>query len=1332
MVKNKRIFLSLIVALLCVSIALFAFACNKDSSSTDDDDDTTEETALFTNGTFTKFSTNSDGSASYPASPTSWTATPGSTTSTKTPQGSDDISVGVISVGSDYDASLYDNAGNPGKPEEAKDNKILMIHNKVATAYSYVSSTTTVEKNTYYMLTFWVKTVGLAPKNEGEEYGAYVYIKNGAYVEFNAINTNGEWVQYTTYFRGSNSADKTFTLTLGLGEGNYTDGHMVSGYAYFDNVVLTDKTNVEEGQTAMDEDAYNAIQTNATTAKYDLRTLDGNFNYASLSTAPIYSPNQITGSAGTGSGSDASTGSTYLEKGVIDITPTSGDTFSKVFSGYSANAITLNKVFDTDLGNKLVVIHNKQKTAYSYKDSVGMLIENAKYYKITIYAQTFINDASKADSKGANLAINSSSSTTLEEFEDIDTNGQWKQYTFYVKGNQYSDNTLYFSMALGTGGSGDGDWVQGVAFFDDLTYEEIPENQYTAAVNSATVKTYSYETIENNDDIQNLANFNSTQYEESFLNADGTLRYTTMKVEEKTSPFTKKVEVTPGVYEDVKLDVLNITNNKLSAYSAATIYKDTADDSAIDGNKITINPNSAYQITFWVKTANLSDGASASVALVGYDMDKQADYSKCKTTLSTMSSINEDTLKSFAVDDYDNYSLITFYVLGDISDTKYVGLDITFGTATAASTSASFTKGTFYLTNLRVTKIDYDKYTAATTGTTTFKYSYVGSGSTGEVSSNGTFNYVDMESTISLHKNDADSAWNDQGKLQLTGSPTNWAITESKALVENGGDSTAGIVDLQYFKKFADATYTVDYEHIYDAMTAGLKYKDNPQVLFIDAVNTPNLGYKSNSISLSANSYYVFSVYAYSLDGRALSFTVEQSGVTDLKDSSIRIANTDANTWKQYLIYVKTGITSTSVNVTLYAGDAIAESNNSSQAIFTLATYATIDETIYNAAVATEAGADDTYDAAGKGIIVKKLAWFTDTMYLTSSASTDTTLATPTNWTGAAIDSNASTETEDLAKGIFDQLNDNWNIIDIDPDAENSFAEKIFTADKKHGNTVLIIDNKKATSYGYTSSSFTLSASKYYKISIDVLTKDLKFLREADVDKDDDAYDGFSEKNIYDTATVTLTANNKTYTFGKHVEKDKTRDDFTGDTAAADYKEYVLNKTRIINVDSWTTYTYYIALDEDVEEDVSATLKISIGGKSVSYWESGYVFIDNFTVEEMNKDAYTAATEGYDAKLDPDNEAYDATLTSKTYKIDYTNEDATAEEETDDDDEEEEEPATDTKDWLWLYITSGVIGGILVIILLIYIIKKYAPKKKFKVNKKTLTKDNSTRGKFSD
>ena len=192
MIKKKRILLSLIVVILCVSIAMLAFACNKDKNTDEDEDTKTEDTALFTNGTFTQF-TKGD-SDSFPVAPTSWTGTPGSTSSSstiKTPQDSDSLSAGVISVGSDYDSTKL-GITNPAKTEGVEDNYVLRINNKVATAYSYVSSSTTVKKDSYYKLSFWVKTVGLSPKNEGEKYGAYIYVKGSAYAQFEAVDTEEE------------------------------------------------------------------------------------------------------------------------------------------------------------------------------------------------------------------------------------------------------------------------------------------------------------------------------------------------------------------------------------------------------------------------------------------------------------------------------------------------------------------------------------------------------------------------------------------------------------------------------------------------------------------------------------------------------------------------------------------------------------------------------------------------------------------------------------------------------------------------------------------------------------------------------------------------------------------------------------------------------------------------------------------------------------------------------------------------------------------------------------------------------------------------------------
>ena len=1292
--------------MLCVAIALCTFACKKDSSSSSDEEETTEETALFDNGLFTEFSKSSDGTVTYPAAPTSWTGTPGSSSASKdvkTPQDSSDLSAGVISVGkSDYSQSKY-GVANPGKPYQEADDKILMINNKTATAYSYVSTSTTIEKNTYYKLSFYLKTANLAAKNAGDEYGAYIYVKGNAYVAWEAQKSNEDWTQYVVYFKGSNTEDKTITLSLGLGEGALDTGHMVTGYAFFDQVVLEDLTNVEEGQTAYTDADYAAQEVNATTAKYDLGAIDGNFNYATLNKAPLFNPSQLTGSVGKGSGTDASTGSTYLEKGILDMALAEN---SKVFSGYSTTAQTLSKVNESDMGSKVVMINNKAETAYTYKDNLGMLIENKKFYKISIYARTYVD--ADPNVYGANIALNNSSDE-LVAFESVKTNQQWVKYTFYVEGNQYSDNTLFISMSLGIGGSGDGKWTKGAALFDNLTYEQLADDfDFAGVTETDTVKKYTYASEETDGSIVDLISasdvytFKSTQYEQSFID----LAYSEIKVDKNASVFTK-------VDPSVKLDLLTITNKKLTSSSYSTIYKKDNTEEADETNKelLKVNPNTAYSISFWVKSKDLSDGGAGSIELFSYDEEKQASYDDCKSVILTLSSINESTFESYKNEDFDDFTLITMYVLGDTVDTKYLGLNIKLGTSETASQSASFVKGSILLTNLRMQEVSYDTYSGASTGTTVLKYSFVGTSTSGEVSSNGTFSFVDMSSTKTLYNNsryDAETYKNYDaaGKLITTAVPTNWTITNSTALKQNGGQSTAGVIDVLNFND-NDPNYpkqTTDYvttpANIYENMGANLDLEKCPNVLLIDSVSNESLGYKSTTISLNANSYYMFSVYGKKISGTGIAFSVMQSGETDYEPSTLvsTVADTD---WHQYIIYVRTGISSASVTVSLYAGSPTYDIATNAQAMFTMATYTSITKDIYDAVEET-------------ANVSKKLAWFTDTMYLTSSTATDKALASSATWTGASIDSNASTDSEDLAKGIFNQLNSNWEIISIDPDETDSFKNKIF-ADDSHGDSVLVIDNKTAGSYGYTSTSFTM-AKTYYKISIFVLTKDLAYLKEADIDKTESKYDGFKEKNIYDTATITLTVNNKTYTFGKNVEKDKTKDDFAGETQEEDWAEYQLAKSRLVNnSDAWQEYTYYISLDEDIEEDVSATVKISVGGKSVSYWEKGYLFADNFTVEEIEQADYDAGVEG-----------------AATYKIAYTNEDAKADPEEDEEEEENNGSNSESKNWLWLYITSGIIGGILVIILTIYIIRKYAPKKKIKKSKKTLTSDNSSRGKFGE
>ena len=231
------------------------------------------------------------------------------------------------------------------------------------------------------------------------------------------------------------------------------------------------------------------------------------------------------------------------------------------------------------------------------------------------------------------------------------------------------------------------------------------------------------------------------------------------------------------------------------------------------------------------------------------------------------------------------------------------------------------------------------------------------------------------------------------------------------------------------------------------------------------------------------------------------------------------------------------------------------------------------------------------------------------------------------------------------------------------------------------------------------------------------------------------------------TATITLKANNKTYQFGKKLTSSSEDTDKQRIVNTSTYDEQG-NET----IGKWTEYSFYIFAEEDIE-DTTATLTVSLGFDGEDYNLSGYVFVDNFSVEEIEEsefiarqevyvedaegtyykdgDNYVEITEGVSApegatlykKLNDSEVAdYDNSLNSvlldsakakNNFRIVFTSDDSTEEP------EEEETPTEEPeKDPLvWLYVVSGVVSGAIVIIIVIILIKKFAPKRKKKLVK---------------
>ena len=343
------------------------------------------------------------------------------------------------------------------------------------------------------------------------------------------------------------------------------------------------------------------------------------------------------------------------------------------------------------------------------------------------------------------------------------------------------------------------------------------------------------------------------------------------------------------------------------------------------------------------------------------------------------------------------------------------------------------------------------------------------------------------------------------------------------------------------------------------------------------------------------------------------------------------------------------------------------------------------------------------------------------------------------------IDSDAPSDSEVFISGVIDKNKTNFSDIGLNvDDGDEAIVNKIFSNDKTNvGDNVLVIYNKEATAYGYTSNSATIAAGKYYKISVWVLTYKLAINSDASSSID---------TNFVPTATITLKANNKTYEFGRKLT-----------SSSSDY-----DKKRIVNTDNedgsigdWTEYSFYIFAEEDIE-DTTATLTVSLGFKGSDYYLTGYVFVDNFSVEEIDasrfierKDVYKEAEDGkyfiendeyveisetrpapagatlYNkltdsevAKEDNNNNSIlkDENAAANNFRIVFTAEDSTAEPPT----EDEPTPTKEKDPLMWLYISIGAVSGIIVIIVVIFLIKKFVPKKKKKLIKNSKIKKNSS------
>ena len=232
---------------------------------------------------------------------------------------------------------------------------------------------------------------------------------------------------------------------------------------------------------------------------------------------------------------------------------------------------------------------------------------------------------------------------------------------------------------------------------------------------------------------------------------------------------------------------------------------------------------------------------------------------------------------------------------------------------------------------------------------------------------------------------------------------------------------------------------------------------DNNNVLMIGSTSENNTqSYESDSMTLSANSYYKLSFYVFT-DYFKNNETNNGARVT-LKNSSrvlfdYQNINFTDNAWHLFETYIKTGNNSENANLFL------SFEKTTGYVYFDDIKLETTKEAVYN-------------DFTKQPNVIYTKVDLSFENFDNKTFNTFTKIQTPNNWDGVGQDSDTPTES-----GIISMNNDSLSL--VPPTLSGN-------------NNVLMINSLHNVNYAYTSKeSFNFTAKTYYKITVNVLTNNL-------------------------------------------------------------------------------------------------------------------------------------------------------------------------------------------------------------------------------------------------
>ena len=574
--------------------------------------------------------------------------------------------------------------------------------------------------------------------------------------------------------------------------------------------------------------------------------------------------------------------STTVSSGIID---TNFDTFNSTKN--NKFGLEVNPGIDTDLTNadeEILMIKAKSgETKYGYvSDTIEL--KKAQFYVIEVHCKTgLLTDETDPESliNNATASIYTTlSSSSAENFLNINTYGKWKTYNIYVATDTFNSSKFEIELRLGNN-TIDSD---GVVFFDQVAVKEIANVDFNSV----------------SKDQQNIVINLDNDYTNSFANNGFEEDITsTWVLDENNNTDISEI----GTYSKTAINQFITTNfdltNKNTDYANNFVHNNgklllmlNKEDSASkvsshEENTITIKQHGLYLLSMLVKTGNLS-GTGLEVTLTEVVEDGETAIT---TTQSGIICASTDVLP-----EYNGYQKVDFYIRGNAYFDKQVGITFELGKA-----DKKFS-GWAIIDDITLQQINQTEYSSKTTSNEFDLSKNISDTSTIK---NGSFNFIT----------------NSNSTVSYPATPLNWTASENNTL--------SGVI------RVADEYFVQDIANF-----GGLELSQNPgintsypqfggipasklfqyeNVLMVRNNSTEDVDYTSDEFTISSNS------------SSNETYTKFQVGIKTVNNAKayIKLINKDnqvlavydnissSENWSTYTIYLKNGITSQEVKLVL-------------------------------------------------------------------------------------------------------------------------------------------------------------------------------------------------------------------------------------------------------------------------------------------------------------------------------------------------------------------------------------------------------------------------------